>query len=256
MNTFQFNKLSELHDGKNIFFTKTDFIVKDLVAINKLNNEVILISGNSDYVIDKVHLKAIPKNLKVWFATNAIVSHPKIVNIPLGIENYKPSLREGHGIGYERVKIKDDFINNFVDRKPKYLLYANFNVGTNFEHRNRVKNICIQTPHITWEEPNLSIENFFDRVLDFEGVVCAQGNGPGDNHRIYETLYLNRIPITFNKTLYSLLHHNFPVVLLENPEQLVDLDFISMEINKAKTKIWDKNMLDLNYWKNLILSYT
>ena len=73
---------------------------------------------------------------------------------------------------------------------------------------------------------------------------------------IYETLYLNRIPITLNKTLYTLLHHNFPVVLLEHPEQLLDFNFIKSELEKAKTKIWDKNMLDLNYWKNLILSYT
>ncbi len=256
MNTFQFNKLSELHNGKTIFFTKTDFIVSDLIEISKLKNDVILISGNSDYVIDNVHLKLIPNNLKVWFATNAIVSHPKIVNIPLGIENYKPALREGHGIGYDRVKIKDDFISNYVDRSPKGLMYSNFNVHTNPTHRTQVKNICIQSPHITWEEPTLSVENFFDRILDFEAVVCAQGNGPGDNHRIYETLYLNRIPITFNKTLYSLLHHNFPVVLLDSPEQLLDYDFMVSKINDKKTKVWDKNMLDLNYWKNLILSYT
>lgn len=256
MNTFQFNKLSELHNGKTIFFTKTDFIVSDLIEISKLKNDVILISGNSDYVIDNVHLKLIPNNLKVWFATNAIVSHPKIVNIPLGIENYKPALREGHGIGYDRVKIKDDFISNYVDRSPKGLMYSNFNVHTNPTHRTQVKNICIQSPHITWEEPTLSVERFFDRVLDFEAVVCAQGNGPGDNHRIYETLYLNRIPITFNKTLYSLLHYNFPVVLLDSPEQLLDYNFMVSEINNKKTKVWDKNMLDLNYWKNLILSYT
>jgi hypothetical protein len=256
MNTFQYNKLSELHNGKTIFFTKTDFIVSDLIAIGKLKNDVILMSGNSDYVIDNIHLKLIPENLKVWFATNAIVSHPKIVNLPLGIENYKPALRDGHGIGYDRVKIKDNFISNYVDRQPKSLMYANFNVHTNLNHRNQVRNICIQSPHITWEEPTLSVEKFFDRVLDFEAVVCAQGNGPGDNHRIYETLYLNRIPITFNKTLYSSLHHNFPVVLLDSPEQLLDYDFMVSEINNKKTKSWDKNMLDLNHWKNLILSYT
>ena len=163
-------------------------------------------------------------------------------------------MREGHGIGYDRVKIKDNFISNHVERLPKGLLYSNFNVNTNPNHRTQVRNICIQSPHITWEEPTLSVENFFDRILDFEAVVCAQGNGPGDNHRIYETLYLNRIPITFNKTLYSLLHHNFPVVLLDSPEQLLDYDFMVSKINDKKTKVWDKNMLDLNYWKNLILS--
>jgi hypothetical protein len=43
---------------------------------------------------------------------------------------------------------------------------------------------------------------------------------------------------------------------LDSPEQLLDYDFMVSEINDKKTKSWDKNMLDLNYWKNLILSYT
>ena len=171
MNTIQFNKLSELHNGETIFFTKTDFIVSDLVAISKLKTDVILMSGNSDYVIDKVHLRLIPDNLKVWFATNAIVSHPKIVNLPLGIENYKPALRDGHGIGYDRVKIKDVFISNYVDRQPKNLMYANFNVHTNPNHRTQVRNICIQSPHITWEEPTLSAVSYTHLTLPTKRIV-------------------------------------------------------------------------------------
>ena len=41
MNTIQFNKLSELHNGKTIFFTKTDFIVSDLIEIGKLKKPLI-----------------------------------------------------------------------------------------------------------------------------------------------------------------------------------------------------------------------
>lgn len=255
MNTFQFNKLSELHDGKHIFFTKTDFILNDLVQISKLKNDVILISGNSDYVIGDAHLKLIPNNLKIWFATNAIVSHPKIINLPLGIENYKPSVREGHGIGYDRVKVKDNFITNLVQREPKEFIYANFNVNTNINHRTQVRDICINSQHITWDEPNLSIEKFFDRILDFEAVVCAQGNGPGDNHRIYETLYLGRIPITFNKVMYNLLHHNFPIICLDDPLILNDYKTLKTEIENKKHKEWNKDMLNVDYWKSQILTY-
>ena len=31
MNVFQLNKLSKLHDGKHVFFTKTDYLRKDFV---------------------------------------------------------------------------------------------------------------------------------------------------------------------------------------------------------------------------------
>ena len=40
-NYFQINKLSKLHDGKNIIFCKTDFIQQEFQYINTLENDVI-----------------------------------------------------------------------------------------------------------------------------------------------------------------------------------------------------------------------
>ena len=107
---------------------------------------------------------------------------------------------------------------------------------------------------ITWEEPTLSHEDFFDRILDFEAVLCPQGNGFGDNHRIYETLYLNRIPITTGPHVHKSLHHKFPVILIEDISLLKNYNFMREQIDIAKSKIWDKNLLDLDYWESKILS--
>ncbi len=62
-NYFQINKLSELHDGKNIIFCKTDFIQQEFQYINSLDNDVILITGNSDYAIDHHKFNDRPKNI-------------------------------------------------------------------------------------------------------------------------------------------------------------------------------------------------
>lgn len=255
MNVFQLNKLSKYHDGKFIFFTKTDYLRNDFDEILKLDNEVILISGNSDFVIDDTLNKLMPKNIKVWFATNVITENPKIIPIPLGIENYEKSVREGHGVGYDRGLTKETFILNHQDRTPTGFIYSNCRRGTNPGLRDRIIDISKKNDYITWEEPNLSIESFFDRVLDFEAVLCPQGNGFGDNHRIYETLYLNRIPITTGGHVHKSLHHNFPVVLVEDIELLKNYDFLREQVDIAKSKVWDRSLLDLDYWKNRILSY-
>lgn len=255
MNVFQLNKLSKYHDGKFIFFTKTDYLRKDFVEISKLKNEVILISGNSDFVIDDGLSKSMPENIKAWFATNVITENPKIIPIPLGIENYEKSVREGHGVGYDRGLTKETFILNHQDRTPTGFIYSNCRRGTNPGLRDRIIDISKKNDYITWEEPNLSIESFFDRVLDFEAVLCPQGNGFGDNHRIYETLYLNRIPITTGGHVHKSLHHNFPVVLVEDIELLKNYDFLREQVDIAKSKVWDRSLLDLDYWKNRILSY-
>lgn len=254
MNVFQINKLSKHHNGETIFFTKTDYLTKDFIKISSLENDVILISGNSDFTISDNEVSRMPSNVKAWFATNAIVEHPKIIPIPLGIENYKEAERPEHGVGYDRALEKENFILNHVDRTPKNLIYANFRWGTNPTHRNSIINICKESPHITWEEPTLTISEFFDRILDFEAVVCPQGNGFGDNHRIYETLYLNRIPITTGQHVYKTLHHNFPVVYIDNVKLLKNHEYMKEQIEIAKLKKWDRNLLDLDYWESKILS--
>jgi hypothetical protein len=257
MNVFQLNKLSKLHDGKNVFFTKTDYLREDFIEISKLDNEVILISGNSDLVIDEPLINSVPSNVKTWFATNVISENPKIIPIPLGIENYKPSVREGHGIGYNRGLAKENFILNHKNRKPTKFIYSNCRRGTNPVLRDRIIDISKKNIFITWEEPTLShedFEDFFDRILDFEAVLCPQGNGFGDNHRIYETLYLNRIPITTGPHVHKSLHHKFPVVLIEDINLLNNYDFMKEQVEIAKTKEWDKSLLDLDYWESKILS--
>ena len=85
-------------------------------------------------------------------------------------------------------------------------------------------------------------------------MLCPQGNGLGDNHRIYETLYLNRIPITTGPHVHKSLHHKFPVVLIEDINLLNNYDLIKEQVEIAKTKEWDRSLLDLDYWKSKILS--
>lgn len=254
IDTLQINKFSDLHDGKNIIFCKTDFLLQEFEYIKTLPNEVILISGNSDYVIDENIYKYKPDNVKSWYAQNPMFTNEIIKALPIGIENKLPAYRDGHGIGWgHRVQLKENVINSFEDKSPTKLIYANFRVETNLEHRNLVRDICISSKFIDWEEPYLSVDNFMYKILDYEAVVCAQGNGDGDNHRIYETLYMNRIPITFNVIMYRNLHHNFPVVFLENLDMLKDEVFVRQKILEAKNKNWDKSILTTEFWKNKIV---
>jgi hypothetical protein len=255
IDTIQINKFSSLHDGKNIIFCKTDFLLSEFEEIKKIQNDVVLISGNSDYEINHVQISRLPSNVKKWYAQNAMITNDVIECLPLGIENLHNSYRgDFHGIGYSRVQIKENLILNQEIKSPHKLIYGNFNISTNYSHRTQVREICRTSDFIDWDEPNLSLETFFTKILDYEAVVCAQGNGPGDNHRIYEVLYMNRIPITFNKIMYDNLHKNFPVILLEDINLLKNYDYMTSRINEVKNRNWDKEMLYSKYWINKIKS--
>ena len=80
------------------------------------------------------------------------------------------------------------------------------------EWRNKIKNLCENCNHVTFKNYGLSYQEFISDVISHDAVLCPVGNSPegvADNHRIYEVLYSNRIPIVFAKNqnvLYNKLY--------------------------------------------------
>ncbi len=257
-NTIQINKFSHLHNGVDIIFCKTDYILSEFEYIRTLPNDVILITGNSDYPITDYHVNLSPKNIKKWFAQNALSNNEILEPLPIGLENKLFSHRDGHGIGYEeRVRIKESLLSRNLNVTPTKNFYSNFTINTNYNHRNEIKNICENSPHIDWDEPNLSYKDFFDKILDYECVICPAGNGV-DTHRLWEVLYSKRIPITIKIGNYQLykIYEMLPIIILDDINQLNDEDFLKQEIIKVKNKQINLNLLDTSFWvskiKNII----
>ena len=247
MNPIEINKLSRLHDGKKVIFCKTDFILEEFKYISSLANDVVFITGNSDYCITDDLVSRAPTNIKKWFCQNRLSSSPLLESIPLGMENTVSCSRQGHGHVWDHALEKPTAIISQKKTTPNRLLYANFNINTNPRHRVPIRDICKNLPHITWSEPNLLYSDLLDDIISHEGVVCPQGNGFGDNHRIYESLYLDRIPITFNVEQYKHIHHLYPIVLIQDIAELADTERLKSRIEEAQNKEAEE-YLDSNYW--------
>jgi hypothetical protein len=254
MNFLQINKFSELHDGNNIIFCKTDFILEEFKRIKDIPHDIILITGNSDYPIDESIFSLRPNNIKKWYAQNALVNDDILIPIPIGLENKLESVRIGHGIGYyDRVSEKESLLsrNNITIPTKKY--YSNFNINTNYLYRSNIKSICENSQHIDWEESNLSLTEFFDKILEYEAVICPIGNGV-DTHRLWEVLYSNRIPITIRVDDFKLydLYEKLPIILLDYENQLYDEKLLDEKLKEIKNKQYDMSLLYYSYWENLI----
>lgn len=256
MNYIEINKFSKLHNAKNIIFCKTDFLFEEFEFIKKLEDEVILITGNSDYPITDYHINLAPKNIKKWFAQNALSNSEILEPLPLGLENKIVSFREGHGIGYfDRVLKKEELLNRNLKINPGKKIYANFKTSTNVTYRSLISNICNSSKHIDYEEPNLTLEQFFDKILDYEIIVCPIGNGI-DTHRLWEVLYSNRIPLTIKTGEFKIyeLYNKLPIIILEKIEDLNNEDLINKKLNLVKNNVYNLNLLNYNYWEEKILS--
>jgi hypothetical protein len=183
------------------------------------------------------------------------------VSLPTGIENHIESKRSGHGVKWdfaiEKHKILSSLFAKKITGQTSNLIYANFNINTNPQWRNKIKNICLSLDYVTFKEPNLSYPEFISDVISHEAVVCPIGNAPtngeGDNHRIYEVLYSNRVPIVFSnghKTMYDRIYKFLPVVFLETEEQLLDKKYITDQINAVKDK--SNEIIKFSHWKKNI----
>jgi hypothetical protein len=243
-----------LHDAQNIFFCKTDYLLEDFNIISKLDNEVVLISGNSDFNITDEIVSKMPNNIKAWYAQNALANNSKVHPLPIGLENKEASARMNHGIGWgDRVIQKEKAIETIQDSKPTKFIYANFNIDTNLSHRTPIKNLVQNQKHITWKNPNLNLIDFYEDIFDHEMILCPAGNGL-DTHRLWEVLYCCRIPITIKTGNYKIyeLYKNLPIIILENMEQLLDEQYILDRYRLIKNTNYDKKILNINYWKEVI----
>ena len=255
----QINRFAELHNDETIVFCKTDYILQDFNRLSYRTKPLIFISGNSDYPIDNDLIKRMPKCIVKWFAQNYIGELNDIVEpIPLGIENSFPAIREGHGVGWEHAIEKLKFLSQYHNQSNIYnnFAYVNFHNWTNPHHRQLVKEKCRLYDHFTMQS-DVDFPKFVSDILDHKCVVCAQGNGLGDNHRIYESLYLNRIPILFNKYMYKSLHYKFPNIFIDRIEQLGDLKWLEEQQYTAYERA-DKNWQDLvtaSYWISRIKKF-
>ncbi len=256
MDFIQINKFSKLHDGDKVIFCKTDFIIDEFQKISKIPNEVILITGNSDYPIDEHRFYLKPDNIKKWYAQNALINDDILVPLPIGLENKLKSIRPGHGIGYyDRVLEKEQLLSCSITKQPIKKYYSNFNIETNYLYRSKIKSICENSPHIDWEESNLSLTEFFDKILEYDAVVCPIGNGV-DTHRLWEVLYSNRIPITIrvgNFKIYE-LYEKLPIIILDNENDLYNEKLLDNKLNEIKNKQFDKNIINLEFWVSQILN--
>jgi hypothetical protein len=257
LNLLQLNKFGTLHDGKKVFFCKTDYLEAEFKQIKKIKNEVVLISGNSDINIDEKLASQMPGNIVTWYAQNTLIDDARITPIPIGIENTVLNKRKGHGVGWLHAVEKTVVLQKAFDRDdvaPTRFLYANFNTETNQHHRMHLKKICQNTAFITWADYGLHFGDFIAAIQDHEAVICPLGNGV-DTHRLYEVLYSNRIPVVAIPANYAIcqkLYKHLPIVMVDDPDKFSDFDLMKQMIADAKVK-WDQiNLIDFDYWQNKI----
>ena len=80
-------------------------------------------------------------------------------------------------------------------------------------------------------------------------VVCPRGNGI-DCHRVWEVLYLGRVPIVKRERAMRYFEE-LPILFIDDWNHLRNIDFIEDQYLQVKTH--QTRMLDIDYWKERII---
>lgn len=268
VNLIQTNKFSKLHDNENFFFSKIDLINSTIQNIKSTNNKCVLIVGNGDLPFTDEINDRIPNNVVKIFTQNNLTTSERVESLPLGIGNSEPCHNDGHGEHWENVKEKVTKLTNIKNKiYDEFKIYCNFNNETFPTHRSLVKNISSELDYIVLNDNDLLYDDFINNILNTSCNLCPAGNGL-DTHRLWETLYCNRIPITFkvNETrsynwsgdkligLYENIYKKLPIIILDNVNDLKDKELLITKLNEVSDNWKNSYLLDYNYWENKIIN--
>lgn len=228
-----FNINNKYYKNTIKYFVKTDYINIFFNSNLIQNNKFILITHNSDYGINYDFHKYLQcSNLEAWYAQNVNYKHEKLIPIPIGIANEQWP----HG----NTKILQSVIDQNYNKNQ--LVYANFNIKTNISQRTH----CLNNIDKSYYEYNISFDLYLKKLAKSYFSICPMGNGI-DSHRIWESLYLNTVPIVEKTIHIEYLKNNFnlPIIMINDW-----IEFQNLELNKNLynnlIQSFDRSILDIN----------
>jgi hypothetical protein len=198
-NDLIFVNLDSLSDFLNIF------------SSNPPKNKFRLITHNSDGSFNHQHLdRLLPYVSEIYPINCALKGSAIIKKIPLGfVDNiYKP-----HHI-FKKIRDKNDVKSIFV--------YMNFAINTNYTKRTECQQIFSNK---TWvlSQSDIPAEDFYIQLSKSKYVLSPEGTGV-DCHRIYESIFLDAIPIIKSCFLDD-FYERLPILIVKNWEDATE-DFL------------------------------
>ena len=241
----------------SIFYCKIDHVLHFLDTVGGyIKSPFVLVTHNGDLPVSQQlvdYAKSVPF-LKKWFGQNINCNPDSLVHsIPIGLENdYNfPELQK-------RRKLRDKVVQEAATPTiPSRLLYLNYSFSTNRIEREyawkaskanlkkeTITDKCVdsisQSEYISW----------LDDVAHHHYVLCPKGNGL-DTHRLWETLYLGRIPIVkidTNNTYYEQL----PILFVNDWSEVTE-HLLRENINRFSiTENFNIETLKFSWWKEKI----
>ena len=142
-------------------------------------------------------------------------------------------------------------------KKKEKLCYCNFSINTHKDRINCFDKIkdkkFIDFEHIgDWGNYPLTQGEYYEKLNDYKFSICPRGAG-WDSYRIWESIYLGVIPIIERNPWVENWEGLLPILIVDDWKD-INKEFLKKEYSRIKKSKYDSNILDFNYWKELIIN--
>ena len=229
----------------------------------------ILVSGDCDEtipqeIINQSEFNNLLNNTRLvhWFCQNMTVQHPKITQMPIGLDYHTLTVNPLWGplCGCQEQEKQLLFFKAksvpFWNRDVHCYANFHFTMNTKLGHDRKDAFQKINKDLIFYEVTQVTRLTTWNKQLNFAFVVCPHGGGL-DCHRNWEALCLGCIPIVKTSPIDS-LYNGLPVLIVDD-WQNITIDLLKNTIIRFKTMFqnneFNMEKIKLEYWINLINSY-
>lgn len=232
--------------------------IRDFVTnhLPRLNSRFVLMSGDSDATIptdcmDAAAILLTHPKLIAWYSQNCVGGHPKLHQIPIGLDYHTMSNRDtswGKQIspqGQEDMLIRLNKVP-FWQRTVK--CYGNFHFAMEYRYA-KIDRVDakqnIPESSIDYEESPIQRAETWEKMSTYAFIPSPHGNGL-DCHRTWEALALGCIPIVRTSPLNS-LYTGLPVWIVQEWDEVTE-DNMRKTIERMQTTRFDMQKLTLRFW--------
>lgn len=231
-NSIYSKKLENIDNLNDISIYKNIFVFSHnlLFFYEKFHNQLCdknIISHNSDGEINNNFIKYLDK-VNNQFSQNCLIRHPKIISLPIGIENRQ---HFDHTIFHN--------VRKRTDIKKEKNIYFYFSLETHYSRKDCYNSLIKKIPI----SQRVSKADYFIELKKHKFAICPRGNGL-DTHRLWECIYLDVIPIMISSDFINI--DNLPIIILNNWGEF-NKKKLYKEFNNIKN-----SKVCLSYYKNII----
>jgi hypothetical protein len=264
VNEYDFTKLSE----NDLLYIKPDALYHFSSLLNNISKKIILVSNCSDYTIPN---EVFPNNIEFLnlinsdkiihcFFQNCIYNHPKITEIPIGMDYHTISNENNHYWGnistpFDQENLLINIKNNSLPFNERIIkCYSNFHFSINtkygYDRLDAINNI--NKDLIFYEPVQINRIDSWKNQSQYAFSISPHGNGL-DCHRTWEALILGCIPIVKKSEIDS-LYAELPVLIVSEWSNITQ-ELLENTMIDFKNKVFNYDKLLLSYWTKKFESY-